>query len=109
MYYQVPPPHKPSVNEEKPKPIFPWEERARSKPTRRFIEDETTPPPPPELEPEEPYADELEVNTNKSVEPVTPTTKIDDDPWTSFAQTKNAWDEVRFRFMEAISHVQDAS
>ena len=90
MYYQVPPP---SHSAPKPKAIFPWEERQHSRPTRRFIEDEA-PPPPPELEPEAPYVDELEVSTDKNIEPVTPTIKVTDDPWTSFAQQKNAWDEV---------------
>ncbi|KXT14670.1 hypothetical protein AC579_6400 [Pseudocercospora musae] len=89
MYYQVPPPPSQSA----PKPIFPWEERENSRPTRRFIEDEA-PPPPPELEPEAPCVDELEVSTDKNIEPVTPTIKVTDDPWISFAQQKNAWDEV---------------
>ena len=35
--------------------------------------------------------DELEV----TMEPITPTIKVNDsDPWASFAQTRNAWDEV---------------
>ncbi|KXT07358.1 hypothetical protein AC578_519 [Pseudocercospora eumusae] len=91
MYYQVPPP--PSHSAPKPKPIFPWEERGNSRPTRRFIEDEAAPSPP-ELETEAPYVDELEVSTDQNIEPVTPTIKVTDDPWTSFAQQKNAWDEV---------------
>ncbi|EME88145.1 glycosyltransferase family 8 protein [Pseudocercospora fijiensis CIRAD86] len=93
MYYQVPPPPPLSQSAPKPKPIFPWEEREHSRPTRRFVEDEA-PPPPPELEPEAPYADELEVSTDKNIEPVTPTIKVTDNPWTSFAQQKNVWDEV---------------
>ncbi|EME48507.1 glycosyltransferase family 8 protein [Dothistroma septosporum NZE10] len=88
MWYSVP---QKAKEEERPKPIFPWEERQDSRPTRRFFEDDSLPPPP-ALEPEaEPYMDELEV----TMEPVTPTIHVNDsDPWASFAQNKNAWDDV---------------
>ncbi|KAI5369817.1 putative glycosyl transferase, family 8, nucleotide-diphospho-sugar transferase [Septoria linicola] len=93
MYYQVPPPAVRKA-EEQPKPIFPWEERAVPKPTRRFLDDEVQPPPP-ELESESAYIDELEVTSNTRAEPPTPTIKINDvDPWAAFAQNRNAWDDV---------------
>ncbi|KAK4638503.1 Glycogenin-1 [Fulvia fulva] len=88
MWYPVP--QKPQ-EEEKPKPIFPWEERQDSKPTRRFFDDEPLPLPPVLEREAERYMDELEV----TMEPVTPTIKVNDiDTWASFAQTRNAWDEV---------------
>jgi glycogenin glucosyltransferase len=92
MYYEVPPPPPAKKVEEKPKPIFPWEER-NIKPTRRFIEDEV-PTPSLELEPESPYVDELEVTADPLDEPVIPAIKLNHDPWAAFTQNKNAWDEV---------------
>ncbi|CAK4028414.1 glycosyltransferase family 8 [Lecanosticta acicola] len=77
--------------EDKPKPIFPWEERQDSRPTRRFVEDE--PPPRVEHTPE-PYADELEVSSDSRVSPMTPAVQINDrETWTAFASNKNAWDD----------------
>lgn len=92
MYYQVPPPPKQEA-EKKPKPIFPWEER-QTKPTRKFIDDEPTTPHKP-ADSEAAYADELEVTSDSKLEPPTPTIKLNDtDPWTAFAQNRNAWDDV---------------
>ncbi|KAF2209242.1 glycosyltransferase family 8 protein [Cercospora zeae-maydis SCOH1-5] len=94
MYYEVPPPPAPRTVEEKPKPIFPWEERQVPKPTRRFVDDEP-PPPPPALESESAYMDELEVTSESKAEPLTPTIQVkDSDPWASFGHSKNAWDDV---------------
>ncbi|KAM3415239.1 hypothetical protein BST61_g8770 [Cercospora zeina] len=93
MYYDVPPPPGPRKVEEKPMPIFPWEEREVPKPTRRFVDDE--PPPPPALEPESAYIDELEVTSESKMEPLSPTIQVkDSDPWASFGHSKNAWDDV---------------
>jgi glycogenin len=95
MWYEVP---KDKPKEEKLAPIFPWEERAMPKPTRRFVEDEKTPTPEPEPELEFSGADELEVQSDfdKTVEPTTPTIKVNDQtPWMTFGTgTKNAWDEI---------------
>ncbi|PPJ55772.1 hypothetical protein CBER1_01563 [Cercospora berteroae] len=94
MYYEVPPPPAPRKVEEKPKAIFPWEEREVPKPTRRFVDDEAQSQPP-VLEPEAAYIDELEVTPDSKAEPLTPTIQIRDaDPWASFGQSKNAWDDV---------------
>jgi glycogenin glucosyltransferase len=86
-------PKEPPKKQEKPPPIFPWEEREVPKPTRKFIEDEPQlpPPPEPELEPEIGASDEFEVKSD--VEPTTPA--VDRTPWDAFgAVNKNAWDEV---------------
>ncbi|KAK4508347.1 hypothetical protein PRZ48_002085 [Zasmidium cellare] len=92
MWYTVP--EKPKV-EEKPKPIFPWEEREASRPTRKFVDDEPLPPPPRVAPEPEPYADELEVTSDSKVEPLTPTIRVhDSDPWTAFNSNRNAWDDV---------------
>ena len=94
LWYEVPKalPKK----QEKPPPIFPWEERDVPKPTRTFIEDEPQlpPPPEPELEPEFGGSDEFEVKSD--VEPITPSSKLNDrTPWDAFgAVNRNAWDEV---------------
>ncbi|KAF2718294.1 glycosyltransferase family 8 protein [Polychaeton citri CBS 116435] len=97
MWYKVP--DEPPRPQEKPKPIFPWEEREATKPTRRFIEDEV-PPSPPKVEspPDLSFgADEFEVSADdKNVTPVTPTIQLNDQTaWQAFgAVNKNAWDEV---------------
>ena len=91
LWYEVP--KERPKKQEKPPPIFPWEERDVPKPTRKFIEDEPQlpPPPEPELEPEFSASDEFAVQSD---EPTTPTIKVNDrTPWDAF-QNKNAWDEV---------------
>lgn len=97
MWYEVP---QSKPTEEKLAPMFPWEERQIPKPTRRFVEDEKPKTPPePESEPELDFAgaDEFSVQSSdmdKSVEPTTPTIKVN-DTWTAFSSgSKNAWDEV---------------
>lgn len=84
---------------EKLTPIFPWEEREQSKPTRKFIEDEAPPAPPaPEPEPAEDDfhgGDELEVSFKDLEAPAAaaaaaPTLQT----WNLFdARSKNAWDD----------------
>lgn len=92
LWYNVP--QKPKA-EEKPKPIFPWEEREDARPTRKFVEDEPLPPPPQPQPEREPFADELEVSSDGKPEPLTPTIRVhDSDPWAAFNQNKNAWDDV---------------
>ena len=96
MHYEVPR-ELPKPAEEKLAPIFPWEEREGHKPTRVFVDDE---PPPlarePELEPDFAGADELEVQAEKRLEPITPTAHVyDQASLEAFGGTnKNAWDEV---------------
>lgn len=97
MWYEVPT-EKPRKHE-KPPPIFPWEEREVPTPSRTFIEDlPPSPEPEPEREPESPpfaLADEFEVSAADSASPVTPTIKVQEEPWANFgAVNKNAWDEV---------------
>lgn len=95
MYYEVP---KTPPKQEKPAPIFPWEEREMPKPTRKFVDDEPLPPPPPskETEPEMEFHGMNELGVKSDVEPATLTIKINDrTPWDAFgAVNKNAWDDV---------------
>ena len=83
MWYEVP---KAQVNE-RPKPIFPWEEY-QAKPTRVFAEDkELSPEPTPSIETDAETQDDME-------SPPTPTIQITSpEPFSSYART-NAWDEV---------------
>lgn len=84
MWYEVPK-EKP-MPEAKPAPIFPWEQREPTKPSRIFVDDVVTPNQTPALEKE----------ANTPITPVTPTIKItSNDPWQSFeARNTNAWDQV---------------
>ena len=94
LWYEVP--KQPPKKQEKPPPIFPWEEREIPRPTRTFIEDEPQLPPPPEPEysPEFGLSDEFAVKSD--IEPTTPNTNFNDrTPRDAFgALNKNAWDEV---------------
>lgn len=92
LWYGVP---QKAKEADKPKPIFPWEERQDSRPTRRFVEDEPPPPRLPALSRSlEPYADELEVSSDSKASPVTPIIQVNDrDTRTAFAANKNAWDD----------------
>jgi len=95
MWFEVPK-EKPRSHE-KPPPIFPWEEREVPTPSRTFVEDPApSPPPQPESPPFE-MADEFEVTASGSSDhrPVTPTIKIQEEPWAKFGTVnRNAWDEV---------------
>ncbi|KAI7209487.1 nucleotide-diphospho-sugar transferase [Hortaea werneckii] len=96
MWYEVPK-EKPR-KEMTPPPIFPWEQRDRPQPARKFAEDEPLPPPT-SAEDDMGFAgaDELEVSARDDpVEPKTPTIKITpDNPWGGFGTiNKNAWDDV---------------
>ncbi|MCJ1389505.1 glycogenin glucosyltransferase [Xylographa bjoerkii] len=84
MWYQVP--QAQSANE-RPKPIFPWEEY-QVKPTRVFAEDkELSPEPTPSFVTDEETQDDIE-------SPTTPTLQaVSVEPFSSYART-NAWDEV---------------
>ncbi|MCJ1384637.1 glycogenin glucosyltransferase [Xylographa soralifera] len=84
MWYQVP---KEQPANERPKPIFPWEEN-QAKPTRVFAEDkELSPEPTPSFETDEETQDDTE-------SPTTPTVQVSSpEPFSSYART-NAWDEV---------------
>ena len=109
LWYEVP---KEPRKQERPPPIFPWEEREIPRPTRIFIEDEPALPPPPPLEPDpEPgfrAADEFLVQSD--LEPETPNLKIKNQtPWDDFgAVNKNAWDEVGGieNYVRALTHFQ---
>ncbi|CAD0083859.1 unnamed protein product [Aureobasidium vineae] len=91
MWYEVPK-TKPDPPTAKPKPVFPWEERQTSAPTRRFIEDLDSPDSTPQPGVTIPSAD----FTASSNSPVTPVIKVTtDDPWQNFSQSsRNAWDDV---------------
>ncbi|MCJ1404946.1 glycogenin glucosyltransferase [Xylographa trunciseda] len=84
MWYEVP--KEQSVNQ-RPKPIFPWEEN-QAKPTRVFAEDkELSPEPTPSFETDEETQDDIE-------SPTTPAIQVtSSEPFASYART-NAWDEV---------------
>jgi glycogenin glucosyltransferase len=93
MWFEVPK-DKPRSHE-KPPPIFPWEEREVPPPSRKFAEDSPPPSPP---QPESPLfamGDEFEVTVDDNTRPVTPTIKIQEEPWAKFGTVnRNAWDEV---------------
>ncbi|KAK4984874.1 glycogenin glucosyltransferase [Elasticomyces elasticus] len=94
MWYEVPK-EKPAPPEEKPKPIFPWEEREDRKPTRVFAED--MPAPQPELVPEPTPALtslEDEEQSPPNTTPMTPAANVFPDEPFAPMDTKNAWDEV---------------
>lgn len=94
------PPGSKAWQEAAPPPIFPWEQRDRPQPTRKFAEDDVPPPPRHGSEDDDfAAADELTVSGGGDgdiVEPKTPTIKITDDtPWGDFGNVnRNAWDEV---------------
>lgn len=106
MWYEVP--SQPPRRDEKPPPIFPWEERQVPKPTRIFAEDS-----PPELPPADspPFAgaDEFEVSADNAPRPTTPVITVTKEPWDEFgAVNKNAWDDVQGidTYVRALSHRQ---
>lgn len=91
MWYEVP--KQPSKQEQRPPPIFPWEERAIAKPTRIFVDDEP-PPPAPSLTVSEKSVEETE--KEEQTAPDTPKINVAaEEPWQTFSQVnKNAWDSV---------------
>lgn len=102
MWYEVPT-DKPAPPEEKPKPIFPWEEREQAKPTRVFVEDVRSP----ELERGEspPLDEEMAVGATTAETPTIQVTS--EDPWQSFgAVNKNAWDDIPAidSYVRALTH-----
>ena len=84
MWYEVPAAQ--SANE-RPKPIFPWEEN-QAKPTRVFADEEVlSSEPTPSIETDEDTIKEAD-------SPTTPTVQVSSpEPFSSYART-NAWDEV---------------
>jgi glycogenin glucosyltransferase len=70
MWYEVPK-EKPRP-QEKPRPIFPWEERDVPPPTRRFIEDEQSTVTEPESTLASAASDELEVKRSAAADPIPP-------------------------------------
>ena len=84
MWYEVP---KAQAANERPKPIFPWEEH-QAKPTRVFAEDkDLSPEPTPSFETDDETQDDTETPTTPIVQVSSP------EPFSSYART-NAWDEV---------------
>lgn len=87
MWYEIPK-EKPAPPEVRPPPIFPWEDRALAKPTRKFADDVTSPNQTPSLD---------TANTKDSPlgQAPTPTIKVtNDDGWSFSAANRNAWDSV---------------
>ena len=89
MWYEVPE-AKPAG--ERPKPIFPWEEK-QAKPTRVFADEvEILPEPTPVIEP-----DEEETTEGSQEEPASPSTPASNfttpEPFAAFSRT-NAWDDM---------------
>jgi len=89
MWYEVPE-AKPAS--ERPKPIFPWEEK-QAKPTRVFADDvPSSPEPTAEIDP-----DEAETTEESQEDPASPTTPALNftaaEPFAAFSRT-NAWDDV---------------
>ncbi|THV96356.1 nucleotide-diphospho-sugar transferase [Aureobasidium pullulans] len=91
MWYEVPK-TKPDPAA-RPKPIFPWEERQDTRPTRKFVEDVDSPDSVPQPGVTIPSADYTSSLNNS---PATPIIKITtDDPWQDYtSNAKNAWDDI---------------
>lgn len=92
-----------------PRHVFPWESRA-PKATRVFPQ-ENVPGPPPNtaqtlIDPPPPSASEVAAALNKS----TPSPSAPDNPWDTFAQQTNKWDEDPeiARFMESFNRPRRA-
>ena len=88
MWYEVP---DPQPANERPKPIFPWEEN-QAPPTRVFAEDKViSPEPTPSTETD---LDTIEDNMDEPVSPpVTTTNFAATQPFAAYSHT-NAWDEI---------------
>ncbi|KAK5018220.1 glycogenin glucosyltransferase [Cryomyces antarcticus] len=89
MWFKVPE-EKPKPAE-KPEPIFPWEEREQTKPTRVFAEDLPSEPEP------TPARTEASTDEDSPAAPPTPTIKVtSEEPWQAWqsGRSRNAWDEV---------------
>ena len=84
MWYEVP---KAPSADERPKPIFPWEEN-QPKPTRVFAEDI-----PPSPEPAPSISTDEETGAEES-SPITPLAQITSPEPFSYYSMTNAWDEV---------------
>lgn len=97
MWYEVP---KDKPREEKLAPIFPWEERELSKPTRKFADDQPPerPQPAPEREVSFAGADEFSVEAEEPTAAIVNEQPAPPQPqkfWEALGTTtKNAWDEV---------------
>jgi glycogenin glucosyltransferase len=107
MWYEVPK-EKPRL-QEKPRAIFPWEERDVSPPTRRFIEDEQPAATVAETSVVSNLSDELEVKPSSAADPIPPLIKVNDDnPWQAFASSRNAWDDDAGidRYVRALNSYQ---
>lgn len=86
LWYEVP---KTPPSDERPKPIFPWEEN-QTKATRIFANE----PPSPELKPALPVID-TDVRPESADGPLTPSIRVTPttEPFSSFSRT-NAWDDL---------------
>ncbi|KIV77367.1 hypothetical protein, variant 1 [Exophiala sideris] len=105
MWYEVP--QKPA-EPEKPKPIFPWEARA-PKATRVFPRARTPSPPPVEEPMSQVEQDELPSSAGTDTTDVTDeSVATPNDPWASFQQRVNAWDDMPEidRYVRKISLAQ---
>ena len=94
MWYEVP---KAQPANERPKPIFPWEEN-QAKPARVFAEDkELSPEPTPSVETDEETQDDTETPTTPTIQASSP------EPFSSYART-NAWDVPEIeRYIAALA------
>ena len=94
MWYEVPK-EKPAPPMQKPKPIFPWEERGPHTTTRVFAEDVSSPQP--EARSQFLAGDEGEATTSARGDTTsTPSIKVTSDeiPPSYTPTTRNAWDEI---------------
>lgn len=93
MWYEVPK-EKRAPREARPNPIFPWEQREQSRPTRVFIEDQYIEPTHPTLETSVAGGADEETK-EETFTPTTPTIKINDEfPPVNDPVPRNAWDDV---------------
>ncbi|EXJ79903.1 hypothetical protein A1O3_08188 [Capronia epimyces CBS 606.96] len=110
MWYQVP---QKAPEPVKPKQIFPWESKA-PKPTRVFPKPQAPrPPPPPEPTPPEEVAAQSPSTDTTDVTDITEETVLTplappSDPWASFQQRTNAWDDMPEieRYVQAFSQAR---
>lgn len=115
MWYQVPPKPAPTST---PKQIFPWESHA-PKPTRVFAEPVSVPSPLPEplFPPDEPDVPDTTTSPSAPTESDTSSESTEAtrepyvDPWTTFNQRTNAWDEMPeiTKYMQSIAPAKKGS
>lgn len=108
MWYEVPK-IRPMPHEARPNPIFPWEQRERTRPTRVFVEDLMNRPIETSSEEDLIHGRAATNDRDEAMTPMTPTIKINDEyPPTMDPVPRNAWDDVAGidRYVRQLSQFQ---